>query len=179
MKRRGEHARREAEKTKARGMPWDHDVAAARWKEEIEEARSAAAGTHPKLAGLEDEELERRKEKFAAAPLGKLNYERQDGTFRFIMNQVDNLSTQRTRDIKIGQMTDLVNRYDAYAWGIGKHGINPQKRPASETMANYFDTEVDLQSVSSSNTAERSESNHLPGGTAIVATNTLCGLWLY
>ena len=72
-------------------------------------------------------------------------------------------------------MTDLVNRYNADAWGIGEHGINLQKRPASETMASYFDTEVDLRSVSSSNTAEKSESNHLPGGTAIVATNTLCG----
>ena len=72
-------------------------------------------------------------------------------------------------------MTNLVNRYDADAWGIGEHGINLQKRLASETMASYFDTEVDLRSVSSSNTAERSESNHLPGGTAIVATNTLCG----
>ena len=50
--RGGEH-----EKTKARGMPWDHDIAAARWNEEIEEARSVAAGTHPKLASLEDEEL--------------------------------------------------------------------------------------------------------------------------
>ena len=59
LKRRGEYARREAEKTKARGMPWDHDIAAARWREEIEEARSVAAGTHPKLAGLEDEELEK------------------------------------------------------------------------------------------------------------------------
>ena len=127
LKRRGEYARREAEKTKARDMPWDHDMAAARWREEIEEARSVAAGTHPKLAGLEDEELEKRKEKFAAAPLGNLNYERQDGTFRFIMNQVDNLSTRRTREIKIGQMTDLVNRYDADAWGIGEHGINLQK----------------------------------------------------
>ena len=72
-------------------------------------------------------------------------------------------------------MTDLVNRYDADAWGIGEHGINLQKRPASETMASYFDTEVDLRSVSSSNTAERLESNHLPGGTAIVTTNTLGG----
>ena len=42
-------------------------------------------------------------------------------------------------------------------------------------MASYFETEVDLQSVSSSNTAERSESNLLLGGTARVATNTLCG----
>ena len=54
LKRRGEQVRREAEKTKARGMPWDHNVAAARWKEETEEARSVATGTHPKLAGLED-----------------------------------------------------------------------------------------------------------------------------
>ena len=66
--RGGEH-----EKTKARGMPWDHDMAATRWKEEIEEEKSVAAGTHPKLAGPEDEELEKRKEKFAAAPLGNLS----------------------------------------------------------------------------------------------------------
>ena len=128
MKRRGEFARREAEKTKARGMPWDHDMAAARWREEIEEARSVTAGTHPKLAGLEDEELEKRRAKFEAPPLGNLTYERQDGTFRLIMNQVDNLSTRKTREIKIGQMTDLVNRYDADAWGIGEHGINFQKK---------------------------------------------------
>ena len=51
----------------------------------------------------------------------------------------------------------------------------PPGRPDSETMASYFDTEVDLRLVSSSNTAERSESNHLPEGTATVATNTLCG----
>ena len=93
--------------------------------------RFVVAGTHPKLAGLEDEELERRKEKLAVAPLGNLTYERQEGTFRFIMNQVDNLSTRRTRDIKIGQLMDLVNRYDADTWGIGEHGINLQKRPAS------------------------------------------------
>ena len=36
LKRRGEYARREAEKTKARGMPWDHDMAAARRREDIE-----------------------------------------------------------------------------------------------------------------------------------------------
>ena len=86
MKRRGEHPRKEAETTKARGMPWDNDIAAAIWKEEIEEARSVAAGTHPKLASLEDEELEKRKEKFAAAPVGNLTYERQDKTFRLSLS---------------------------------------------------------------------------------------------
>ena len=35
-------------------------MAAARWREEIEEARSVAAGMHPKLAGLEDEELKKK-----------------------------------------------------------------------------------------------------------------------
>ena len=124
MKRRGEFARREAEKTKARGMPWDHDMAAARWREEIEEARSVAVGTHPTLAGLEHAELEKKKEKFAAESLRNLTYERREGTFRFIINEVDNLSTLKTQVIKIGQLTDLVNRYDADAWGIGEHGIN-------------------------------------------------------
>ena len=134
-----------------------------------------ATGTHPTLTGLEDEALETRKEYFVAAPLGNLTYERQEGTFRFIMNQGDNISTQKNRDNKIGQLLDLANRYDADAWGIGEHGINLQKRPTSETMASYFETEVELRSVSSSNTAEKAEAHHLPGGTAIVATNALCG----
>ena len=42
-------------------------------------------------------------------------------------------------------------------------------------MASYFETEVDLRSVTSSNTAEKPDVNHLPGGTALVATNTIIG----
>ena len=72
-------------------------------------------------------------------------------------------------------MTKLANRYDADAWGISEHGINFQKRPASETIDSYFDTEVQLRSVGSSNPNEKTSSNHVPGGTAIVATNTLGG----
>ena len=50
MKRRGEHARREAEKTKVRGMPWDHDVAAARWKEDSGITTSATTSSAPTVA---------------------------------------------------------------------------------------------------------------------------------
>ena len=106
LKKRGGTARREAEKVKEWGTRLDYDAAAARWKEEVEEAQSVADGTHPKLAGLEAEELTKRKERFKGAPLGNLTYDRVGGTFRFIMNQMDNLSTRKTRDIKIRQLTD-------------------------------------------------------------------------
>ena len=91
------------------------------------------------------------------------------------MNQVDNMSTKQVQEVKVNQMTKLANRYNAYAWGISEHGINFQRRPASETIDSYFDTEVQLRSVSSSNTNKKTSSNHVPGGTAIVATNTLGG----
>ena len=138
-------------------------MAAKRWKEEMDKAESIVDGMHPKPAGLEDEELEIRREKFSASSLGNLTYERQGGTFRFIMNQVDNMSTRNVREIKVDQHTRLANRYDADTWSIGEHGINFQKRATLETIASCFDTEIKLRSVSSSSTYERTESNHLPG----------------
>ena len=113
--------------------------------------------------------------KYLPEALGNLTYERQDGTFRFIMNQVYNMSKKHVQEVKVDQMTKLANRYNADAWGISEHGIHFQKRPASETINGYFDTEVQLRLVSSSNTNEKTSSNHVPGGTAIVATNTLGG----
>ena len=81
LRKRGETARREAEKVKEWGTRLDYDAAAARWKEEVKEAQSVADGTYPKLAGLETEELTKQKERFEGAPLGNLAYERVDGTF--------------------------------------------------------------------------------------------------
>ena len=85
-------------------------------------------GTHPKLAGLEDNELEARRKKYLPEALGNLTYERQNGTFRFVMNQVYNMSTKYVQEVKVDQMTKLANRYDADAWGISEHGINFQKK---------------------------------------------------
>ena len=152
-----------------------HHLEASRWREETEEAQSIIDGTHPKLIGLEDEQLEHRKKLLAVPALGNLTYERPDGTFRIMSHQVNNMSTKGVREAKVEQMTLLANRYDADMWGIGEHGINGQRRPASETMASYFDTEVNLRSVSSFNTTEKPKGHYQPGGTAIVATNTLCG----
>ena len=82
---------KEAEKRKPWGTRLDYDPAASRWREEVEEARSIANGTHPKLVGLEAEDLEKRKEKFEGAPLGNLMYERVDRTFKFIINHVSSV----------------------------------------------------------------------------------------
>ena len=86
-------------------------------------------------------------------------------------SDVNNMSTKHVQEVKVDQITRLENRYGADAWGISKHGINPQKRPESETMDSYFDTKVQLRSVSSSNINEKTSSNHVPGETAILATN--------
>ena len=40
----------------------------------MEEARSVIDGTHPKLAGLEEKELARRKATYSAPALGDLTY---------------------------------------------------------------------------------------------------------
>lgn len=141
----------------------------------MEETRSVIDGTHPKPVGLEDGELERRRAKYAAPALGDLTYERKSGTDRFMMNQVDNISTRDSREEKVNHMIRLANRYDADAWGVGEHGINLQNKAPSETMASLFNTEVELRLVSSSSTYEKTKANHLPGGTAIVTTNTLGG----
>ena len=167
---------REAATSAGRAWNGDHRLLeAARWREEADEAQSIIAGTHPKLIGLEDEQLERRRRLFEAPALGNLTYERPEGVTRLISHQVNNMSTKDVREAKVEQMALLADRYDADAWGIGEHGINGQRRPSSETMASYFDTEVDLRSVSSYNTTEKPKGHYQPGGTAIVATNTLSG----
>ena len=89
------------------------EIEGKRWTEEMKETRSVINGTHPNLAALEDKELRRRKAKYSAPALGDLTYKRQKGTFRFVMNQVDNMSTINVRVIKMDQLTRLVNRYNA------------------------------------------------------------------
>ena len=49
------------------GKAWNGDhslLEASRWREEADEAQSIIDGTHPKLIGLEDEQLERRRKLF-------------------------------------------------------------------------------------------------------------------
>ena len=112
-----------------------HHLEASRWREETEEAQSIINGTHPKLVGLEDEQLEQRKKLFAVPALGNLTYKRPDSIFQIMSHQINNMSTRGVREAKVEQMMLLANRYDADMWGIGEHGINGQRCPASETMA--------------------------------------------
>ena len=60
----------------------------------MEEAQSVIDGTHPKLVGLEDEQLEKRKRLFDAPALGDLKYKKQDNTFWIMSHQANNMSTR-------------------------------------------------------------------------------------
>ena len=175
QKRQEALARKAASAAGKAGDDESHLQEAARWREETEEAQSIIDGTHPKLVGLEKEQLERRRKLYEAPALGNLTYDRPDDVACLMMHQVNNLSTRNVREEKVEQMALLVNRYDADAWGIGEHGINSQDHPPSKTMANYFDTEVDLRSISSYNKTEKPKGHYQLGGTVIVATNTLSG----
>ena len=61
-------ARRRAKESATGGGTVTAEISAQKWKEEVEEARSVIDGTHPKLAGLENKDLGRRKDKYAAPP---------------------------------------------------------------------------------------------------------------
>ena len=63
LKKRGKAARKWARDLVTGGGILGAEMEAKRWTEEMKEARSVIDGTHPKLAGVEDKELRRRKAK--------------------------------------------------------------------------------------------------------------------
>ena len=89
--------------------------------------------------------------------------ERAQGTFRFLTCQVNNMSTNSVRQVKVAQITELTNRYDADMISVLEPGINHGNIPASATLASYFDADTDLRSILAFNKTENPPTDHQPG----------------
>ena len=143
-----------------------------KWHEEmleIDEARMACS----KIAAMEDEQFRKREAKFMAPALGNIGYEPTEGCWRFMSLQVNSMSGKGVREVKIAQTTTLANRYGVDLMALTEHGINHGQLAPSQTLASFFEADVEMRSVSAFNKTENPFSEWMPGGAAIVATNTV------
>ncbi len=61
-----------------------------------------------------------------------------------MLAQANGMSSKRTHAIKVQQLTNLINKYDADGLGIGEPGINFANMPRLETLVSFFDTEIEI-----------------------------------
>ena len=147
--------------------------AAKEWSEEMRAARSTVRATDPNLVALEIEQVKKRMKKYNVPPFGYLKEEKPEGFHRFMSTQPNNMSTTLTRAVKIEQTTRLVNKYDVDMVSFLELGLNWKQLPPSETLASFFDAEVELRSVTGHNKHENPPTTYQPGGTGLLAVNEL------
>ena len=99
----------------------------------------------PNLILLELEQVQRQKYKVPA--LGYIKKEKPEGVYRFMAIQMNNISTITTQLVKIEQTTRLINKFDLDMVSCLEVGTNWAQTPSSETLVRYFDSEVEIHSV--------------------------------
>jgi len=145
----------------------------AKWAREIEEAKEYLRECDPNLAGLEDQQIEKRLSRYDVKPLGSLETQKPEGYRRFMSTQLNGTATKAIRDVKIEQTTNLINRYDVDMLSYQEHGLNMGFFPSSQTFDSFFEAEVKLRSITGHNTHENPDTPHQQGGTGLLAVNEI------
>ena len=145
----------------------------SRWVAEHDEARKNLRQAEPILAALEEEQVKKRLTKYSGPGLGKLQVEKPEGYHRFMSVQLNGIATRLVREVKVEQLTRLINRYDSDLLTFTEHGLNMGQFPPSQTFASFFQTEIELRSTTGHNSFENPESRHQQGGTGIMAVGEL------
>ena len=105
----------------------------------------------PDLVRLEVEQVRRVMKKYNVPALGNLAMEKPEGYKRFMLTQLNSMSTKLRREVKVEQSTCLLNRYDVDMQAMLEPGINWAQFKSSETLASFFNAEVELQSITGHN----------------------------
>ena len=145
----------------------------AEWAKEMDESRRDIRAADPDLVRLEVEQVRKAMKKYNVPALGNLATEKPEGYKRFMLTQLNSMSTKLRREVKVEQSTRLLNRYDVDMQAVLEPGINWAKFKPSETLASFFDAEVELRSVTGHNKHENPPTKHQMGGTGIIAVNEI------
>ena len=145
----------------------------AKWAEECYEAQTILAEADPDLLALEEEQITKRLEKYKSPSLGNLSSEKPEGFKRIMAVQLNGTATKFRREVKVDQCTQLINRYDVDVMTYTEHGLNMARFKPSETFCSFFDSEIELRSVTGHNSFENPISQHQQGGTGVLATNEI------
>ena len=148
-----------------------------RINEEFYEAEETVLLADPDIAGLEEQQVSKRLEKYLAPSLGDLPTEKPDGYRRFMAVQLNGTATPAIRAVKVEQCTALINKYDVDVMSYLEHGLNMAHFKSSKTFDSFFESEVQLRSITGHNKNEYPESAHQQGGTGTMATNEMIEYW--
>ena len=132
----------------------------SRWVEEHDKARKNLRQAEPILAALEEEQVKKRLTKYSGPGLGKLQVEKPEGYHRLMSVQLNGMATRIVRDVKVEQITCLINRYDVDLLTFTEHGLNMGQFPPSQTFDSFFQTEIELRSTTGHNSFKNLYSRH-------------------
>ena len=98
---------------------------------------------------------------------------RRDGTFRLVNFQINSMSYKLVRTAKVEQITRLADHYDVDMISMQEVSVNWGHYPTSQNLTSFFQTAVDLRSVTAHTHNEKPETPHQQGGTGIISFNTI------
>ena len=116
------------------------------WRLEIRDAHRNIRALDPNLARLELEQVRKKSlcPKYNRKSLGQLATINPEGFKRFMMCQMNSISTRLTREAKLEQSRQLINHYDVDMKFALELGINWWELPRSESFASFYEVEIDL-----------------------------------
>ena len=101
----------------------------------------------PNIILIELEHVQRMMAKYKVPALGYIKSEKPEGVYRFMAIQMNNISTITTELVKIEQTTRLINKFELDMVSCLEVGTNWAQNPYSKTLASYFESEVEMRSV--------------------------------
>ena len=143
------------------------------WSDELKRSCSVIRESDPNLILLKLEQVQRQMAKYKVPALGYINTEKPEGVYRFMVIRMNNISTITTQIVHIEHMTRLINKFDLDMVSCIKVGTSWDQTPSSETLARYFESEVEMCLVTVHNQNENASKKYQPGGTALLAVNEI------
>ena len=90
-------------------------------------------------------------EKHNVPPLGYVSNKKQEGVWQFMSSQINGMSGKETRETKIGEITNIINRYDVNLFVGMELGVNWITLKISRGFAAWFLAERELRATTSHN----------------------------
>jgi hypothetical protein len=132
--------------------------------------------------GWEDEDMAEEVHKSLAAErnretstrIGDMKRDRQDGVFRLMAGNVNNMSNSLVRSRKIGEIQQAIDYWDVQGVGLSEVGIDFRKMGPTRQMASWFRNNRENYKTSvAHNTREPAISYSQPGGIGLIGCKEL------
>ena len=119
--------------------------------------------------------LELKLEKYNMPAVGNMEEEKEEGRYRILYNQMNNASTRVVREIKMGMVERLNERYDVDINLFGKLGNNWTVDGHNNNLGSWYTKNQEkLYYVAACNEVDKVRTpRHQPGGTAVAVRGAM------